>query len=278
MTYVLYADVMFIWSSVINAVVLILAAAILNLRIKITRIIVWAALTGAVTTVEYILLLGANKFLHYILYAAIYIIMTTAFFTFKSFSGSIRLLLAIFVSTILIYGIWGAGINALNGKAVFPVLLICLFFLTFFCRNIKKYSDYERSICQVSILVNKKCIRCRGYMDSGNTLYDYATGYPVIILGFKLAKRLLGENLYTQLNEYKKTGSFDYVRGDSHITFYPVCYSTVSEQQAVMPGFKINSLCLIDKNTIYTKVIAAISRYSFGGNDYEILLHKDLNK
>ena len=34
MTYVLYADVMLIWSSIINAVVLALAAAILNMRIK----------------------------------------------------------------------------------------------------------------------------------------------------------------------------------------------------------------------------------------------------
>ena len=64
MTYVLYADVMLIWSSLINMIVLLLATFIMGIRIKITRIMVWAVLTGAVTTAEYILMLGSGKVIH----------------------------------------------------------------------------------------------------------------------------------------------------------------------------------------------------------------------
>ena len=275
MTYVLYADVMLIWSSIINAVVLALAAAILNMRIKKTRVIIWAVLTGAVTTAEYILMMGGNKFIHYILYVAIYIIMTTGFFTLKSFSGSIRLLLTILIAMIVIYGIWGAASNKIKSRAVYPVFLLCVFVLTLFCRNIKKYREYENNIYNVSVLVNHKCIHCRGYMDSGNMLFDYATDCPVIIISYRLSKRLLGENMNQFLEAYKKNGTFDYVkvRKECGIPIYPIYYSTVSESDAVMPGFKINRLCLTDTNAVYTNVVAGISKNTIGGNDYEILLH-----
>ncbi|MCM1288123.1 MAG: sigma-E processing peptidase SpoIIGA [Clostridium sp.] len=275
MTYVLYADVMLVWSSIINAVVLALAAAILNMRIKITRVVIWAALTGAVTTAEYILMMGGNKFLHYILYVAIYIIMTTGFFTLKSFWGSIRLLLTILLAMIVIYGIWGAAANKIKSRAVYPVFLLFVFLLILLCRNVKKYREYETNICNVSILANHKCIRCRGYLDSGNMLFDYATDCPVIIISRRLSKRLLGENINKFLEAYKKNGVFDYVRAGeaSDISIYPICYSTISEACAVMPGFKLNRLCLPDTNAVFTNVVAGISRNTIGGSDYEILLH-----
>ena len=280
MTYVLYADVMLIWSSLINMIVLMLATVIMGIRIKITRIMVWAVLTSAVTTAEYILMLGSGKVIHYILYAAIYIIMTTSFFTFKSFSGSVRLLLSILIAMMATYGVIGLTINAKSKIISYVMLFIYFLFVLLICRSLKSFRQYEKNIYEVSILSYGKCFRCKAYMDSGNALIDYSTGNPVVVISYKLAMQILGDSLKPYLESYHKTGLFDYaeVRGKSQSTLYPVPYSTVSDKAAIMPGFKLERLCVLDTNSIFTNIVAGICRQNFTSNDYHILLHTSMNK
>ncbi|MCM1398779.1 MAG: sigma-E processing peptidase SpoIIGA [Clostridium sp.] len=280
MTYVLYADVMLVWSSIINMVVLILAAMLMGVRIKITKITVWAVLTGAVTTAEYILMLGFGKVIHYILYAAIYIIMTTSFFTFRSFSGSVRLLLSILIAMMATYGVVGLAIDARGNYISYIVLLVYLFFMLLICKSVKGFREYEKNIYEVSLMVRSRCIKCKAYMDSGNMLTDYATGNPVVIISYKLATKIAGNHLKAYLEDYHKTGVFDYegARGEGYPVFYPVLYSTVSERAAVMPAFKLEKLCILDTNRIFTNVVAGICRQNFSGSDYHILLHTSMNK
>ncbi len=280
MTYVLYADVMLIWSSLINMVVLMLATAIMGVRIKITRIMVWAVLTGAVTTAEYILMLGSGKVLHYILYAAIYIIMTTSFFTFKSFFGSVRLLLSILIAMMATYGVVGLTIGS-KGKIIsYVMFFIYLLFMLFIYRSLKSFRQYEKNIYEVSVLSFGKCFRCKAYMDSGNALIDYSTGKPVVVISYKLAMQILGDSLKPYLESYHKTGLFDYagVIGESQRILYPVPYSTVSDKAAIMPGFKLEKLCVLDTSTIFTNIVAGICRQNFTDNSYHMLLHTSMNK
>lgn len=280
MTYVLYADVMLIWSSLINMIVLLLATFIMGIRIKITRIMVWAVLTGAVTTAEYILMLGSGKVIHYILYAAIYIIMTTSFFTFKSFFGSVRLLVSILIAMIATYGVVGLTINSKRRITSYGILFIYLFFMLFVCRSLRNFRQYEKNIYEVSVLSCGKCFKCKAYMDSGNALVDYSTGNPVVVISCKLAMQILGDSLKPYLEAYHKMGLFDYagVRGKSQRILYPVPYSTVSDKAAIMPGFKLDTLCILDTSTIFTNIVAGICRQNFTSNDYHILLHASMNK
>ncbi|MDE6023873.1 MAG: sigma-E processing peptidase SpoIIGA [Lachnospiraceae bacterium] len=280
MTYVLYADVMLIWSSVINIIVLLLATIIMGIRIKITRITVWAVLTGAVTTAEYILMLGSGKVIHYILYAAIYIIMTTSFFTFKSFSGSVRLLLSILIAMMATYGVFGLTVNAKGRTQSYVMLFIYFVFMLLICRSLKDFRQYEKNIYEVSIMSCGKCYRCKAYMDSGNVLMDYSTGNPVVVISYKLAMQIMGDSLKPYLESYHKTGLFDYagIRGKSQRILYPVPYSTVSEKAAIMPGFKLERLCILDTSTIFTNIVAGICRQNFTSSDYQILLHASMNK
>ncbi len=280
MTYVLYADVMLVWSSIINMVVLILAAIILGIRIKITKITMWAVLTSTVTTSEYILMLGSGKVIHYILYAAIYIIMTTSFFTFKSFSGSVRLLLSILIAMMATYGVVGLGINAKGRYISYIILLFYLLFMLLICKSVRGFREYERNIYEVSLMSCNRCFKCKAYMDSGNMLIDYSTGNPVVIVSYKLATKIVGDILKPYIESYHKTGVFDYegVRGEDQMVFYPVPYSTVNERAAIMPGFKLERLCILDTNKIFTNVVAGICRQNFSGSDYHILLHTSMNK
>lgn len=280
MTYVLYVDMMLVWSSIINMVVLMLATIIMGIRIKITKIAVWAVLTGAVTTSEYILMLGSGKVIHYILYAAIYIIMTTSFFTFKSFSGSVRLLLSILIAMMVTYGVVGLAVNAKRRSISYIVLLFYLFFMLIICKSVRGFREYEKNIYEVSLMSCNRCFKCKAYMDSGNMLIDYSTGNPVVIISYKLAAKIVGDVLKPYIESYHKTGVFDYegVRGEDQMVFYPVPYSTVNERAAIMPGFKLERLCIFDTNKIFTNVVAGICRQNFSGSDYHILLHTSMNK
>lgn len=281
MNYVLYVDVMLVWSSVINIVVLSLASIILGMHIKMARIIIWGIITGSITVIECILMMGGNKILHYILYVAIYIIMTTSFFTFRTFSGMVKVILAVIVAMIATYGIVGLIEDKKGGLPVkLALLVLYLSLIIYICWNLDKNRCYENNIYNVSVMTENKCVRCKGYIDSGNMLYDISTTYPVVIISCRLAKRLLGEIPSDIWDKYSGNGIFDYekVRGASQMSFFPIPYKTVSENVAFIPGFKLKLLCITDINGLYKNIIAAISRVSFGNGDFDILLHSSMNK
>lgn len=279
MTYSLYADIMLLWNTVVNGIVLLLASKILGKNIRVLRLIIWSVLTGVITEVEYIVTLRQNMYLHHILYALLYTIMISLYFQESDKKKILQQIIAVLVSMLLIFGtigIWGFYPRI----TLVPLVILFGILLTFFMdkyRENKKGSESNRH--RIILRLGSKTVNCQGYIDSGNLLYDSFSGQPVIILDYRVMNGLLDRAEYKEILHYHNTGSFNFEQwiGIPRIHFYPLPYKTISQDLAIMPAFKLTSLYFTGSGTMYKKVVAAISRYKIDEkNNFQVLLNESL--
>ena len=93
MSYVIYVDEMILWNTIINLAVINISSIILQEKIKLFRAFLFSFITALVTTFEYILTIRAEKYIHHIAYAGIYLIMIGIFF--KILQPSVKIVAAI---------------------------------------------------------------------------------------------------------------------------------------------------------------------------------------
>lgn len=281
MTYSVYADVILIYSILINAAVLFVTSIILHVHIHPLRIFFWSSITGLTTEAEYLLMLNRNRIIHYILYVTIYIIMILFYFGRFQIQFLWMRIIALLGSMSVIYGI--LGIFKLTGHphtlydmtfgTCISILLISFAAVIFIYK--KKYSQ---NIYYIRLIQGTNEITCRGYMDSGNLLHDQYNHAPVIILDYRLLRDMTGPRGYAYIEEYHKNGDFNYAAfaNASEIKMYPLPYRTISAEFALMPAFRLTSLTFLHTGETYTDVTAGISRYPFTNNRCQILLNEDL--
>lgn len=267
-------------SLLINTAVLILASYILHVRIHLLRLLCWSAITGVITVAEYLLMLGRNRLLHHILYVGIYIIMTIIYFGRYTGKEILLNLLSVLLSMLLLYGML-AGLSLTRHRSlgvwgisiiISMVLLLCAAILIA-CRKHVTGNAYR-----IRLVKNTKSITCNAYMDSGNVLRDRYNGSPVIVLDYRLMRRILSSSGYRLIEQYHETGDFDYAAFSETetIRMYPLPYQTVSAGFAVMPAFRLTSLIFLGSGEEISGVTAGVSRYQFMNHKYQILLNENL--
>lgn len=277
MSYIIYADEMIVWNTFINIAVISISSAILKEIHKPVRCLVFSFLTATVTTIEYIITFGVNKYIHHITYAVIYLIMIGIYHQ----TCQLKHLAVYFVATLILYGCMGAvfthpissvkkGILAASGVSIISVVILLYS---------KKHLSAKGNKYRVSLNINDKKICLNGYVDTGNTLLDPYTGMPVIILDYKILREILPSAAYKIILKYHETGEFDYMylQNVCNINFYPIPYKTISTDFALMPAFKIKSLVFTDLNCQIDKIVCGISRYRLkNNNEYQVLLNESL--
>lgn len=275
MNYTVYADVMFFWNFLINICTLLISQRLLHTHITIKRILLWSFITGVLTDVVYIIFY--DNILLPLLYALCYIFMTLMIFK----TGSVRELLqknmAVIGSMILIYGL----INLFKGGEQLSLAHILTFLMTgtllfgFTASLIshKLSGKYHKLILHLS----EKKVMVTGYKDTGNTLEDPYTHKPVMILDYRIMKKLLGEAEYTLISGYQKTGYMNYqaFTDVSHIKLYPVPYKTISSSCDFMPVFIMDYMVIPDEHKTYRQMEFGISRFKFN-SDFQVLLNENL--
>lgn len=281
MTYIVYADVMLIWSILINFTVLCIAAKILNFSIRIKHTLFWSVLTGITSTAEYLLTINQNTFIHHILYAGIYISMTALYFETNTIKSILIDSCVILICMAVIYGIVnavgrGIGSNLLKSTLMLIVSTIPVLTVT---GLLKARTSIITNHHRLLVKAGNKTIDTYGYIDSGNLLVDRFTGYPVVILDYRIMNEIVNKDAYKYILTYHSTGVFDYDRLSQMcpLQFYPLPYRTISSDFSVMPAFKLTSLTYTNIGETFSNVVAGISRYKLKDkNDYQVLLNESL--
>lgn len=281
MTFIVYADVMLAWSTLINFAVLCIASKVLNVSIRIKHALLWSILTSITTTAEYLLTINQNTLIYHILYAGIYIIMTALYFEVHTLKSILFNAAVILICMTVIYGIINALGRGIHNSLYKSSLILIFSFIPLLTviGLLKSRTSLTKNQHKLLINVEDKFVATTGYMDSGNLLVDSCTGYPVIVLDYRIMNELLNHDAYKYILKYHTTGDFNYFELDKtcNLRFYPIPYKTISSEFAIMPAFKLTSLTYTDIGETFLQVVAGISRYKLRNkDDYQVLLNESL--
>lgn len=281
MTYIIYADVMFLWNTLINLTLLTLSSKIMGKSIRLKRLISCSLLISLSTILIYIVTFRQNTFIYHTLYATTYFFMIITYFRINSFKEFVHKLASVFIAMLILDGCINLiCINHIDKlKNIVVILLLLFFMIAYICTYNNKKKTIEQNLLDVTLYFNSKKINLTGYMDTGNMLTEPCTNLPVIIVDYRVTKKMFDDNFYNLVLSYHNTGCFDYSAANKYCgtNFYPVPFQTISTNYALMPAFKITALTYNFSNKSYEKFLCGISRYKFKNtNNYQVLLNESL--
>ncbi|MGN0435604.1 MAG: sigma-E processing peptidase SpoIIGA [Wujia sp.] len=278
MTYIVYADIMFFRNVIINLAILYVSNKLLDHGLTLVKILLYSNILGLASVMVEIFTLNLNIYIHHILYALTYSIMYCLIFKCKNLIQFVSTYAAIFMATLLIYGLF--SLKPISKSNICHIVL-CLCGLYAICKIIginKTKSARSQNTYNIRISYNGCEIETIGYMDTGNCLTDY-TGKPVIIIDYRLMNTFLQEEAYYYVKQYHYSGLFEYEKMKKFVRegFYPLAYHTLSSKASIIPVFKLNKLTYTDNNRTYSNVAVGISRFKLTNKlNYGILLNESL--
>ncbi len=281
MTYVVYADVLFLYHCLVNVTLLCMIQTILGQSIKILRTCMWTIFMAALSTGIFLITISLCT-LYYVLYATSYFFMT--YFLTKHVPYPIPMWKMILV--VLAGCIWLAGMLQLFYIADGTAFRTPGFYLTciasvLVCRIARRIYDRKQMQAHayaVELVFPARTLSANAFVDTGNRLQNPYTKQPAILINYRLLKNLLSEQSYAQLEQYHKTGQFPYLQMNEtgEITFFPISYHTIGNRFSLMPTITIPKLVYTQSRTTFYAVTAGISREIFFENRYDVLLHEKL--
>lgn len=281
MTYVVYADVLFLYHCLVNVTLLCMIQTILGQSIKILRTCMWTIFMAALSTGIFLITISLCT-LYYVLYATSYFFMT--YFLTKHVPYPIPMWKMILV--VLAGCIWLAGMLQLFYIADGTVFRTPGFYLAciasvLVCRIARRIYDRKQMQAHayaVELVFPARTLSANAFVDTGNRLQNPYTKQPAILINYRLLKNLLSEQSYAQLEQYHKTGQFPYLQMNEtgEITFFPIPYYTIGNRFSLMPAITIPKLVYTQSRTTFYAVTAGISREIFFENRYDVLLHEKL--
>ena len=281
MTYVVYADVLFLYHCLVNVTLLCMIQTILGQSIKILRTCMWTIFMAALSTGIFLITISLCT-LYYVLYATSYFFMT--YFLTKHVPYPIPMWKMILV--VLAGCIWLAGMLQLFYIADGTAFRTPGFYLTcivsvLVCRIARRIYDRKQMQAHayaVELVFPARTLSANAFVDTGNRLQNPYTKQPAILINYRLLKNLLSEQSYAQLEQYHKTGQFPYLQMNEtgEITFFPISYHTIGNRFSLMPAITIPKLVYTQSRTTFYDVTAGIRRQIFLENRYDVLLHEKL--
>lgn len=281
MTYVVYADVLFLYHCLVNVTLLCMIQTILGQSIKILRTCMWTIFMAALSTGIFLITISLCT-LYYVLYATSYFFMT--YFLTKHVPYPIPMWKMILV--VLAGCIWLAGMLQLFYIADGTAFRTPGFYLTciasvLVCRIARRIYDRKQMQAHayaVELVFPARTLPANAFVDTGNRLQNPYTKQPAILINYRLLKNLLSEQSYAQLEQYHKTGQFPYLQMNEtgEITVFPIPYHTIGKRFSLMPAITIPKLVYTQSRTTFYAVTAGISREIFFENRYDVLLHEKL--
>ena len=281
MTYVVYADVLFLYHCLVNVTLLCMIQTILGQSIKILRTCMWTIFMAALSTGIFLITISLCT-LYYVLYATSYFFMT--YFLTKHVPYPIPMWKMILV--VLAGCIWLAGMLQLFYIADGTAFRTPGFYLTciasvLVCRIARRIYDRKQMQAHayaVELVFPARTLSANAFVDTGNRLQNPYTKQPAILINYRLLKNLMSEQSYAQLEQYHKTGQFPYLQMNEtgEITFFPISYHTIGNRFSLMPAITIPKLVYTQSRTTFYAVTAGISREIFFENRYDVLLHEKL--
>lgn len=286
MRQVIYIDVLLCVNLLINYVILILEAKLLNLRIKRKRLIL-SALTGSFYSI-FIFFDQINLLLSLfikLLMSITIILIAYGFINTRSFVKSIVTFYFInFIFGGIIFCIWyfisPKGIFIKNGIVYFdisPILLILSTVVIYFSIKIYQYflgeSDLHDSVCDLEILNKGRIVKLFAKVDTGNSLKEPFSNKPVIVAEYESLKDILPPEVKNYIQDNVEDWT---AKGKKTSLLRVIPYSTVSGE-GLLPAFIPEKVTIKYKNKTYIKeTFLAISKRNLFLGDYKALVPPDL--
>lgn len=286
MRQVIYIDVLLCVNLLINYVILILEAKLLNLRIKRKRLIL-SALTGSFYSI-FIFFDQINLLLSLfikLLMSITIILIAYGFINTRSFVKSIVTFYFInFIFGGIIFCIWyfisPKGIFIKNGIVYFdisPTFLILSTVVIYFSIKIYQYflgeSDLHDSVCDLEILNKGRIVKLFAKVDTGNSLKEPFSNKPVIVAEYESLKDILPPEVKNYIQDNVEDWT---AKGKKTSLLRVIPYSTVSGE-GLLPAFIPEKVTIKYKNKTYIKeTFLAISKRNLFLGDYKALVPPDL--
>ena len=286
MRQVIYIDVLLCVNLLINYVILILEANLLNLRIKRKRLIL-SALIGSFYSI-FIFFDQINLLLSLfikLLMSITIILIAYGFINTRSFVKSIVTFYFInFIFGGIIFCIWyfisPKGIFIKNGIVYFdisPTFLILSTVVIYFSIKIYQYflgeSDLHNSFCDLEILNKGKTVKLFAKVDTGNILKEPFSNKSVIVAEYESLKDILPPEVKNYIQDNVEDWT---AKGKKTSLLRVIPYSTVSGE-GLLPAFIPEKVTIKYKNKTYIKeTFLAISKRNLFLGDYKALVPPDL--
>ncbi len=217
MNTVIYADILFVINMMVNYLLLRAAAAVTSSGFRAVRFLASSAAGGVFSLL--ILIEGIPQIVHTLFRIVFPPLMVLIAFGGKSFKAFLKntasFYLANFVFAGIMLGICTASksnfIIYQNGVVYFDidiltltvVSLVCYGILAVISRLVKSRNPRE-VLYEISITDNGKTVTGTAFYDTGNSLCDSFSGYPVIITEKEFLEGLYGKNFdCTELKNFR---------------------------------------------------------------------------
>ena len=130
---------------------------------------------------------------------------------------------------------------------------VCIYYVNL----LLKYRDIHPFLKKCILVVDGVRFKVKGFIDSGNHLYDSKNGLPIIVANQELFEKITKS---AKLKFYAKQ-EVESVGGNSQINLYLI------DKLLIYNGDKVN---------ILSSVLIGFSNVNFYGGDYSLLLHPSL--
>jgi stage II sporulation protein GA (sporulation sigma-E factor processing peptidase) len=274
---IVYIEFVIIDNMVIDYILLYILFKCIKKEVKWWRLFISCILGTAVAVL--LPLVSLNTMLLFFIKLITGILMVYVCREYKTFKEFVTAAILFFLFTFLLGGII-IGLffmlkidysieNNFNYISNIPIGLILLtaFIMGIVLRitflKLYKKRNINQFIYNCGLYLNNIKINSKGFMDSGNQLYDYMNDSPVIITGRNTASRLFKEGLFTNGTKARFLE-----------------FSTIGGKGKMLI-FKIDKLEIYIGNTmnIINNITLGISPYHIKGNeDYDLILHPALIK
>ncbi len=294
---IIYAEYVFLENFIMNYFILSLTSKFARFESKRIKLILASSL-GALYA--FIIFFPSLHFLFSALMKIAYSMLIIIFcFTPYHFKDFFRLL-GIFYLITLVFG--GAGFalfyfsnfNGIISNGIFYITNISVknifvscgvaYILIQFCWSyIQERLSKEKILMDVSIEINGKKVDLKGMVDTGNSLTDPISKYPVIIVEYSAISCILPVEIRDILLE-DQAFSFDQIvaqlSGSSWVTrFRIIPYQALGIENGMLVGFKPDNVLIYndDYHKDVNEIIIAIYNKTLSKTgSYRVLLHPDI--
>ena len=277
---IVYIDLYFVINFCMDLVILVIVSKMTQTRTTLLRYS-FASLFGAI--ISCLLLMNQNfSVLIQIIVSygigAIGVVLLA--FRFESIKKVAVLLMYMYGVTIVIGGLlccillnssFGSYVNELlgmNGRKSVSILMLLLsvglilLCLPYLIRYLNSFRKRENNIYEVSIVLEKKRVKAKALLDTGNHLREPLTNRPVIIV----EKTLLKQIMTRELLEYT-----------TRIKVIP--YRSIGKEHGTMYGLVLDGLEVTVDNVVHKHedVVACVYEGTLSSKkDYQLILHEEL--
>ncbi|QUH20943.1 sigma-E processing peptidase SpoIIGA [Alkaliphilus sp. B6464] len=294
---IVYAEYVFLENFIMNYIILSLTGKFAKYPTKRTKLILASSL-GALYA--FIIFFPSLYFLFSILMkiacSMLIIILSFTPYRFKDFFR----LMGIFYLITLVFG--GAGFalfyftsfNGIVSNGIFYMTNISIknifiscgigYILIQFCWGyIQKQLSKEKILMNVRIKINDEIVDLKGIVDTGNSLTDPISKYPVIIVEYNAIKSLLPvelKDVFLNNHAFNFEQVVEQLVDSNWITrFRIIPYQALGTENGMLVGFKPDNVLIHDDkhNRDIKEIIVAIYHKKLSKTgDYMALLHPDI--